>query len=300
LSRRRSANMAWLEKPVAVERLPGFRRRPGFGAGSGRANGGELLDPAPGSRVLDACAAPGGKTAHLLERARYSTCWPSTSSRRVAGALRPKPGPPWPAGRGQGRRLRQTDHLVGRSSLRRRAGRCAVYRQRRRAPQPGQPNGCAAKPTSPVLPPLRRAFSTRCGRSCGPGVNCSMQPARYFPAENGGRSKNSSPASRRPDAATRNSFYRLPNMMVFSTACSKSVAERLRRWLLLLAFVPALAWAAEKSRSPTRSCRPVTMVMCCRRFQVRTESAPRRRGHQGLMLHFVADFELTKGALVLA
>lgn len=27
-----------------------------------------LLDPAPGHRVLDACAAPGGKTAHLLER----------------------------------------------------------------------------------------------------------------------------------------------------------------------------------------------------------------------------------------
>jgi len=28
----------------------------------------ELLHPAPGDRVLDACAAPGGKTAHLLER----------------------------------------------------------------------------------------------------------------------------------------------------------------------------------------------------------------------------------------
>ena len=28
----------------------------------------ELLAPAPGNRVLDACAAPGGKTAHVLER----------------------------------------------------------------------------------------------------------------------------------------------------------------------------------------------------------------------------------------
>src|SRR5690606_38264725 len=28
----------------------------------------DALAPAPGSRVLDACAAPGGKSAHLLER----------------------------------------------------------------------------------------------------------------------------------------------------------------------------------------------------------------------------------------
>jgi 16S rRNA (cytosine967-C5)-methyltransferase len=28
----------------------------------------ELLDPQPGDRILDACAAPGGKTCHVLER----------------------------------------------------------------------------------------------------------------------------------------------------------------------------------------------------------------------------------------
>ena len=30
----------------------------------------DLLDPQPGERILDACAAPGGKTAHLLESCR--------------------------------------------------------------------------------------------------------------------------------------------------------------------------------------------------------------------------------------
>ena len=33
--------------------------------------------------------------------------------------------------------------------------------------------------------------------------------------------------------------------MASSTACSKSVIRRLRLWLLALAFLPALAWAAE-------------------------------------------------------
>ena len=58
-----------LQNPVSVEVLPGFFD--GFvsvqDAGAQRAA--ELLAPAPGSRVLDACAAPGGKTAHLLETA---------------------------------------------------------------------------------------------------------------------------------------------------------------------------------------------------------------------------------------
>lgn len=57
-----------LDKPVGVDALPGF----GDGLVSVQDPGAQeaavLLDPPPGSRVLDACAAPGGKTAHLLER----------------------------------------------------------------------------------------------------------------------------------------------------------------------------------------------------------------------------------------
>ncbi len=56
-----------LEAPQSVDRLPGFD--------SGRLSvqdaaaqlAAPLLDPRPGMRVLDACAAPGGKTAHLLQ-----------------------------------------------------------------------------------------------------------------------------------------------------------------------------------------------------------------------------------------
>ncbi len=58
-----------LDKPVPVERIPGF----GAGLCSVQDWGAQaaagLLDVAAGMRVLDACAAPGGKAAHLLESA---------------------------------------------------------------------------------------------------------------------------------------------------------------------------------------------------------------------------------------
>lgn len=43
-----------------------------------------LLAPADGERVLDACAAPGGKTTHLLERARCEVIALDTSEARLA------------------------------------------------------------------------------------------------------------------------------------------------------------------------------------------------------------------------
>jgi 16S rRNA (cytosine967-C5)-methyltransferase len=57
-----------LLKPVSVEALPGFFDGLVSVQDAGAQRAAELLDPAPGAYVLDACAAPGGKTAHLLER----------------------------------------------------------------------------------------------------------------------------------------------------------------------------------------------------------------------------------------
>ncbi len=64
---RDSATAVVLAQPVPVHSLPGFD--------AGRASvqdvaaqwAAPLMDLAPGQRVLDACAAPGGKTAHMLE-----------------------------------------------------------------------------------------------------------------------------------------------------------------------------------------------------------------------------------------
>lgn len=62
-----------LAAPQPVERLPGFARgHCSVQDAAAQMAAGLLLDGrewSPSDRVLDACAAPGGKTAHLLERA---------------------------------------------------------------------------------------------------------------------------------------------------------------------------------------------------------------------------------------
>lgn len=56
-----------LAQPVAVDRLPGFRAGLVSVQDLSAQYAQGLLDCASGQRVLDACAAPGGKSAHLLE-----------------------------------------------------------------------------------------------------------------------------------------------------------------------------------------------------------------------------------------
>ncbi len=58
-----------LDKPVGVEKLPGFAEGQVSVQDAGAQTAALLLDVKNGMRVLDACAAPGGKTSHLLELA---------------------------------------------------------------------------------------------------------------------------------------------------------------------------------------------------------------------------------------
>jgi 16S rRNA (cytosine967-C5)-methyltransferase len=56
-----------LTQPVNVEQLPGFAQGEVSVQDSAAQLAAVLLAPGSGMRVLDACAAPGGKTGHLLE-----------------------------------------------------------------------------------------------------------------------------------------------------------------------------------------------------------------------------------------
>jgi 16S rRNA (cytosine967-C5)-methyltransferase len=58
-----------LLEPVAVQRLPGFAEGEASVQDAGAQRAARCLDLHDGQRVLDACAAPGGKAAHILEKA---------------------------------------------------------------------------------------------------------------------------------------------------------------------------------------------------------------------------------------
>ena len=58
-----------LDTPVPVARIPGFAEGLVSVQDAGAQHAARLLDLQPGQRVLDACAAPGGKSGHILELA---------------------------------------------------------------------------------------------------------------------------------------------------------------------------------------------------------------------------------------
>lgn len=73
-----------LDKPVPVQLLPGFDQGDVSVQDAGAQLAAPLLDVEPGQRVLDACAAPGGKTGHLLETANLSVTALDIDAARLA------------------------------------------------------------------------------------------------------------------------------------------------------------------------------------------------------------------------
>ena len=73
-----------LERPLPLERLPGFQDGRASAQDLGAQRAAHLLDLQAGQRVLDACAAPGGKSAHILELADVALTAVDIDERRAA------------------------------------------------------------------------------------------------------------------------------------------------------------------------------------------------------------------------
>ncbi|MFO7542680.1 MAG: 16S rRNA (cytosine(967)-C(5))-methyltransferase RsmB [Thiobacillus sp.] len=73
-----------LDKALPVSSLPGFEQGEVSVQDAGAQWAARLLDAHPGERVLDACAAPGGKTGHILERAAVTLTALDVDAARLA------------------------------------------------------------------------------------------------------------------------------------------------------------------------------------------------------------------------
>jgi 16S rRNA (cytosine967-C5)-methyltransferase len=73
-----------LEKPVGVQLIPGFADGLVSVQDAGAQLAAPLLDVRDGMRVLDACAAPGGKTCHILELAEVQVTALDADPKRLA------------------------------------------------------------------------------------------------------------------------------------------------------------------------------------------------------------------------
>jgi 16S rRNA (cytosine967-C5)-methyltransferase len=77
-----------LQRPVPAARLPGFAAGLVSIQDAGAQWAALLLDATNGQRVLDACAAPGGKTAHILERSQVDLLALDRDESRLADVRR--------------------------------------------------------------------------------------------------------------------------------------------------------------------------------------------------------------------
>ena len=72
-----------LERALPVQQVPGFAQGMVSVQDAGAQLAAQLLDLKDGMRVLDACAAPGGKTGHILETAKVELLALDTDAKRL-------------------------------------------------------------------------------------------------------------------------------------------------------------------------------------------------------------------------
>jgi 16S rRNA (cytosine967-C5)-methyltransferase len=82
------ADALLLGQRLALERLPGFAAGEVSVQDAGAQRAARCLELADGQRVLDACAAPGGKTAHILETAQVEMTAVDIDAVRAARLVR--------------------------------------------------------------------------------------------------------------------------------------------------------------------------------------------------------------------
>jgi 16S rRNA (cytosine967-C5)-methyltransferase len=111
-ARQVAANALLLAKPVTVDALPGFADGLVSIQDAGAQRAAQLLLPVAGERILDACAAPGGKAAHLLEAADIDLLALDIDA-HAHPAHRRQPTPPRSRRQGRGCRLPRLGRLVG-------------------------------------------------------------------------------------------------------------------------------------------------------------------------------------------
>ena len=160
---------AWLDDGIVLPHSTDVTRLPGFAAGEFAVQDGaaqiaaDLADVRDGQRVLDACAAPGGKACHLLERASVALTALEFDAKRTQRISQNLERLGLDA-QHRCRRCRRAGGLVGWQALRSHPDRRAVLGCRRAAP----PTRCTPASSRERPRATRRTTTTHSCRPVAP------------------------------------------------------------------------------------------------------------------------------------